>query len=483
MYSKSKQTKKTSVHLFITTVSLVFAPLSPSLAITSGSSQTTTESVTPTTQNPYGYANPWNTGTSSASLCQSLQKEYTDAKKDISKLCRDAGVGSGCEDKVDSCSSDAGGTGSLNLYSTAATALGGSNSSLGTALGAMGQSSASNGCPQYSFQDYFNKKDKYTDDLDKTEEDLAALSDEKAQVQEDFNKEIADLQEDLDKAQQDLQDKKREISEKKRKATSDFQEVQNKVKDDLRSQSSTLLDLQGKLISSQRDKALNLVALTEASAKRACLKAVQDQKAQAQKDGALNGLASGTMIAKAKRLKEDLINTWNDCMTVYDQKRQALLETKKQEEDTIRKQIQDTTESMAQTQDSLDAAQTQLTEITNEATTEQSEAETNLTKTMQNIQNKMTAAKQKLEQKLQTIATKTTTYTEKINRLNTQISSLGVAPPSGATTTASQISGELADAQETLEDIQARADALKTSDYSCQISSRKSGSSSSRGTN
>jgi chromosome segregation ATPase len=437
MYSKSQKTKKTSVKLFITTVSTVIMFSSPSIA---------------KTDDEVKDAYPKNRE------CRDYRNDITNAKNDLSKLCKDAGAGSSCADKVDACSSEAGSTGSVNLYSTAATALGGSNSSLGTALGAMGQSSsASNSCPQYSFQDYFTKKDKYTDDLDKTEEDLAALSDEKAQVQEDFNKEIADLQEDLDKAQQDLQDKKREIAEKKRKATSEFQEVQNKVKDDLRSQSTTLLDLQGKLISTQRDKALNLVALTEASAKRACTKAVQDQKTQAQKDGALSGLASGTMITKAKRLKEDLINTWNDCMTVYDQKRQALMETSKQNEDAIRKQIQDTTESMAQTQDSLNAAQTQLTEITTEATTEQSEAEANLTKTMQNIQNKMTAAKQKLEQKLQTIATKTTTYTEKINRLNTSISQLGVAPPSGSTTTISAISDELQSKQEEIKTLEGYA--------------------------
>lgn len=434
MYSKSQKTKKTSVHLFITTV-LSFGIFTSSISAAKDDGDKDTY--------------PKNRE------CRDYRNDLKTAKNDLAKLCKDAGAGSNCADKVEACSNEAGSTGNINMYSTAAIALGGSSTSLGTALGAMGQSStAANSCPQYSFQDYFTKKDKYTDDLDKTEEDLAALSDEKAQVQEDFNKEIADLQEDLNKAQQDLQDKKREISEKKRKAQSDFQEVQNKVKDDLRSQASTLLDLQGKLISSQRDKALNLVALTEASAKRACLKAVQDQKAQAQKDGALSGLASGTMIAKSKRLKEDLINTWNDCMTVYDQKRQALLETKKQEEDTIRKQIQDTNESMAQTQDSLDSAQTQLTEITNEATEEQSQAEQNLTKTMQNIQNKMTAAKQKLEQKLQTIATKTTTYTEKINRLNTSISQLGVAPPSGSTTTISSISEELQAKQSDIDEIE-----------------------------
>ncbi|MEK2689291.1 hypothetical protein [Bdellovibrio sp. GT3] len=391
-------------------------------------------------------------------VCKEYQDDLRDAKNDLTKLCRDAGAGGGCAEKVASCSSAAGADGSLNLYSTAATAVG-SDNALGTALGVMGQSGGGgNGCPQYTFQDYFSKKDKYTDDLDKTEEDLAALSDEKAEVQEDFNKEIADLQEDLNKAQEDLQQKKRDLADQKRDRIAEFQKAQNDSKDSLDELGTQLLDLRGKVISAQRDKALQLISLTEASAKRGCLKAVSDQKAQMAKDSSLSGLSSGTMISKAKRQKQDLIAIWNDCMTVYEQKRQALLESKKQEEETLDNEIKKVQDKMTRVQDSLDLAGSQMTEIQNQATTEEQEAEQNLTKLMQNIQNKMTAAKQKLEQKLQTIATKTTQYGEKINRLSTQISRLGVEPPSGTTTTATAISGEMADKQEQIEELQSWVD-------------------------
>ncbi|WP_413585712.1 hypothetical protein [Bdellovibrio sp. HCB274] len=451
MYSNSKTKKNTGVQLLCTLV--ISTLFSLSAGAQSQNSNSNSNNSNNNNNNGGNYSNY-----SQALECRDYRNQYQDAKRDLSKLCRDAGVGSGCEDKVASCSSDAGADGQLNLYSTAATALGTDNA-LGTALGVMGQGGGGGaGCPQYSYQDYFSKKDKYTDDLDKTEEDLAGLSDTKAEIQEDFNKEIADLQEDLNKAQEDLQEKKLQLEDDERDRVASHQKMQNDSQDSLEELGTQLLDLRGKVITAQRDKALQLIGMTDASAKRACTKAVSDEKTRMAKENSLGGLSSGTMISKAKRQKQDLIAIWNDCMTVYEQKRQALMESKTQELTMLDDQIKNVQNKMTRIDDSLTLAESQLEQIKAQSKTKGEQAEANLTKLMQNIQNKMTAAKQKLEQKLTTVATKTQQYGEKVNRLNTQISQLGVAPPSGATTTASAISGEMADKQNEIDELKTYVD-------------------------
>ncbi|WP_413576268.1 hypothetical protein ACLVWU_17955 [Bdellovibrio sp. HCB290] len=468
MYSNTKTKKNTGVQLVCTLVistliSIQAGAETRSSSSSSNSSSNSNSNSSSSNNNNNNNSNSNNNGNngfgggnysnySQALECRDYRNQYQDAKRDLSKLCRDAGAGSGCADKVAACSGDAGDDGQLDMYSLGATALG-SDNALGSALGIMGQGRAS-GCPQYSYQDYFDKKDKYTDDLDKTEEDLAKLSDDQADVQEDFNKEISDLQEDLNKAQEDLQGKKRDLADKEREQISSYQKINSDSEESLEELGTQLLDLNGKKITAERDRSLQLIGMTEASAKRACTKAVVDQKAVMAKDASLSGLSSGTMISKAKKQKQDLIAIWNDCMEVYQQKRQALMESKNQEMQLLEDNIKKVQNKMTRIDDALTLAQSQLDQIKAQAKTEGEQADQNMTKLMQNIQNKMTAAKQKLDQKLQTIAKKTETYGEKTKRLNAQISQLGVAPPSGATTTASAISGEMADKQQEIEELQ-----------------------------
>ncbi|WP_413559068.1 hypothetical protein [Bdellovibrio sp. HCB209] len=460
----SQNTTKTAVNIFFT---LVFSMTSVALAQNSSSNSNSNSNNNNNSSSGGGYYDP-------RYACKQYRDDLREAQDDLNKLCKDGGVGRNCVERVDSCASDAGGDGSLNLYSTAAMAAGGSSSTMGNMLGIMGQSNAaSSSCPQYSFQDYFTKKDKYTDDLDDTSEKLLNIADEQTKAQEDFNKEITDLQKDLNEAQKELEDKNMNIDEEKRQQISDFQKAQNEAKESLRQQGTDLLKSRGALITSQRDKALRLIAMTDASGKRACMKTVREMQKDYQ--GTLSGLSSNTMIAKAKRQEADLIAAWNDCMSSFDQQRTALLESKKQEEDLINKQIQDTQESMAQTQDTLDLAQSQLTEMQTASDTKKSQAQQNLVKTMQSIQSQMTAAKQKLESTLKSLASKQDSYNQKINRLNTSISSLGVAPPSGATTTPSAISDEINSKNEQIIEIQSYVD------ETCGTGTQKKGSGSQRG--
>lgn len=417
MKNISQITKKTNVNIFFTLVLLV---VSSSFAEAKDDDK--------------------DNGYSPAEVCRDIRNKYDTAARDINSLCRKAGIGGSCESKIESCNADAEDDGQINSMALLGTAMGTTNT-LGQVLTAAGTQAKSSGCPQYTYSDYTSTKKDYQNDVKDAEEKLLDIQDQQTEAQEDFNKEIADLQEDLNKAQQDLEDKNNDLEEEARNTLQEFQKTQNEAKESLRQQATDLLKARGSLVTSQRDKALKLIAMTEASAKRACMKTVNEMKKNY--EGSLSGLSSNTMIAKSKRMKADLIAAWTDCMSVYDQQRTALFESKKQEELEITKQITDIEESMTQTQDTLNLAQSQLTEIQNSNATKKSQAQQNLVKTMQSIQNKMTAAKQKLESTLKSLATKTETYNNRVQKTNAAITAMGAAPPSGATEVASQVSGEI----------------------------------------
>ncbi len=359
--------------------------------------------------------------------CQRAQTTVSNAVKDIGSACRKAGLGgvSKCIESSISCGSTMG----SDVFSTTAQALAqnSSNQNVQLAGAVLGQSEAKNSCPQMSGRDYWSEKDKITKDIDSTQKELADLNDDKAKVQDDFNKQIQDLQDDLNKAQEELDKQKLDMKDKKRKQLADFQTSQNQAKEELRKKSSDVLSLRGQLIKSQQDQALQLIAMTDASGKRACMRAVNDAK-KAYDAIATNG--SGNYIAKARQKKDDLINTYNDCMDSFAQQRNALNKSKKQEQDQINKAITDAQQSSDEISNGLNTAQEQLTEMQNDAQTEEDNATQKVVKLMQTNQNKMLAAQQKMQTNLQTLTTKNQSLTEKLNRLNNSLMTLGAAPKS-----------------------------------------------------
>lgn len=371
--------------------------------------------------------------------CSDANKDLSSARKEMTKLCSEASLGSDCSDKVSTCSEV---TGSATFQSAGQvmTALGNQYGSLVTALGG-----ANGGCPQMTGKTYFNRKDSLTKDIDSTQKELADLNDDKAKIQDEFNKQIQDLQDEVNKSQEDLDKMKLEMKDKKRKQLADFQNSQNQMKEELRKKSTEVLSLRGQLIQSQQDQALKLIAMTDASGKRACMKAVNDAKKAYDAVASSN---SANYIAKAKQKKQDLINTYNDCMDAFEQQRNALNKSKKQEQDQINKAINDATAAAAELQNSMNTADSQLAEMQQDAQTEEDQATQKVVKLMQTTQTKMLAAQQKMQTNLQTLEAKNQSLTSKLNRLNNELAMLGPAPSEDSTKTVKQVGSELGSYQE-----------------------------------
>lgn len=359
--------------------------------------------------------------------CLEARRDLRSSQNKISEACKKAGMGDmkSCLDKSLKCGETAGEEAFPSTASLLAQLSG--DPGVLAAANSFSNSGANSICPQMSGRDYFSEKEKIMRDIDTTKEDLSKLNDDKAKVEEDFNREIADLQEQLDKAQQELEKTKLEIKEKKRKQLADFQNQQNQTKEELRKKGTEVLTLRGQLVKSQQDHALQLIAMTDASGKRACMKSVAEAKKAYE---AVSANASSNYISSAKKKKQDLINLYNDCIDSFTQQRNALNQSKRQEQEQLNKAINDTQTTIEEMNNSINSASSQLAEMQADAKAEEDNATQKVTKLMQVTQQKMLAAQQKMQTKLQTLAAKQNNLSQKLNRLNNSLMTLGPAPKS-----------------------------------------------------
>lgn len=374
--------------------------------------------------------------------CQRAEERVYQARTKIKEACRKAGLPGGTDGCLKAAENCAGTSGEESFDTTAI---------LVSALGLpAGSTSGSSACPQMSGRDYFTEKDKLQKDIKDTEKDLAELNDDKAKLQDDYNKEMQDIQEALTKAQEDLKEKNLDLEQKDRERQAEFQNSQNQAKEELRKKGADILRLRGQLIQSQRDKALKMIAMTDASGKRACMKAVRDAKKAYDN---VSSASSSNHLAQAKQKKEELINTYNDCMEAFDQQRVALNESKKQEQDQINQQIDDLQSSVDEIQNSLNLASTQLEEIKQAAATKKNDALQSVIDLGTRSQNKMQAAYTKLQENLKTLAAKSASLQAALNRANASMMTLGPAPKSRSSDYApSDASSEIAGEIEIIED-------------------------------
>ncbi|MGZ3773549.1 MAG: hypothetical protein ACXVCY_00855 [Pseudobdellovibrionaceae bacterium] len=365
--------------------------------------------------------------------CGDARSKVDDAVKEIGDACKRAALGdiNSCVSKAKSCG-DISSSDSFNTFDAFGTALG-----LPPGQSISGIKSA---CPQMNGRDYFSEKDKLEKEIKDTQQQLADLNDDKAKFQDDYNKEMQTVQEDLNKAQEDYKQKSRDIDQKNREQLADFNNNQNQTKDQLRKIGAQILNLRGQLIQSQRDKALKLLAMTEASGKRACMKAVNDAK---KSYDSVSSDLSASHISQAQQKRTDLINIYYDCMDAFDQQRIALNESKKAEQDQINKQINDYQSQMDDIQNSLNLSSSQLQQIQQAAQQEKSDSLQSVVNKGNTSQQAMNSAYTKLQTNLQTLAAKTQNLTGALNRTNQSLMTLGPAPKRSAEDTAYEASSTI----------------------------------------
>lgn len=347
--------------------------------------------------------------------CKELRDKMDDVDREIGDACKRAGLGevSGCVSRAKMCG-ETSGSDSFNTIG-----------SFAKAFGIDGLTSIGSACPQMNGRDYFTEKEKLEKDIKDTEKELADLNDDQAEIEADYNKENQDIQKTLTEAQEDFKKKKLEIAQSDRERVSDFMNTQNQAKEELRKEGEKIIRLRGQLIQSQRDKALKMLAMSEAAGKRACMKAVKDAK-KTYDSVPFSKLEK--LMKEKRRKREDLINIYEDCMDAFDQQRIALNESKRQEQEELNNQIDSTQARMDEIQNSLNLADSQLKEMKEAASKEEADALQSVIDLGQRSQQQMKDAYDKRQKKSQTLAAKTQSLTAALNRINQSLMTLGPAP-------------------------------------------------------
>lgn len=355
--------------------------------------------------------------------CERKLESIKESRKKAAEFCRKAGLSSStegdsfCVQKSLDCGNEVGKE-SFDSVDAIAAVFG---------VPADDSKKLADACPIMSGRDYFKEKDAITKEIKETEKELAELNDDKAEIQEKYNETMQDLQEALTKAQEDLKEKNLKMEQEDRDRIAEFHATQNQAKDELRKKGAEILRLRGQVIQSQRDKALKLIAMTDASGKRACMKAVREAKKSYE---SISGSSSSNHIAQSKQKKQDLINLYNDCMEAFDQQRIALNESKRQEQIELNTQIDSLQSSMDEIQNSLNLANSQLEEMKQASEKRKSDALQSVIDLGTLTQQKMQAAYSKLQENLKTIAAKGTSLQAALNRANASLMTLGPAPKS-----------------------------------------------------
>lgn len=339
--------------------------------------------------------------------------KYNEAKRSIAKACSAAGFGGNakdCADQVMSCDT-AMATQDFNSMAV-----------LSQVVGVQLDAGTSTGCPQLSGKDFYTEKRSIDDQMDDINKELAQLEKDKAAAEKEFNEKIQEVQKEIREAQKDLEDEKLEIAEESRQKAADFAEQQASTRNDVRKKNMDLLKLKGQLIKSDRDRAINLIKLSESATKRACTGAIRELRDKLLKPG------SKVSVKDARAANKELSQSFDDCMKNFDQQRATLNESYRQEQEELNTQIAQLQSDIDDIEGQLDLASNQLKEMEADAKTRKNTAEQNLVKMMTEAQQKMTSAQDNLKKELAAMTQEQNSLKGRLTKLSNELALLGPTP-------------------------------------------------------
>lgn len=436
--------KKTSVKFFINILTLAFA-FQPSLSLATDPAPATPSTATPVVINNTGNVDPCDKSDAEsqksclAKKCRGdLLTSAQSAVKEMKTACAEGSLGDNCFEKAVTCSVVT----KEQTFDTATTltnaVLQGMGLNQAASLGTPKSSSTST-CPQYSGQNYQQRKRDLESDIKDIQNQLNDLKKDLAQQQKDTQKEISDIQDDIQKSKKDTDKAKADLDTDQRQQIADFNKNQNDLKNQMRQNNLNMLQLKGKLVDSQRNQSMDLLKLNDSATKAACVKAAQEAYSKFQAAAA----ATSMSFATRSQQKQMVLNQYNDCLKTFDQSRQQTIEKYRQEQQTLSTSIAQAQSELDDMQHSMDLAQSQLTEMQNSNTAQKSKIDQDLIQEMQTAQTKMQAAQSDFQQQQQIATQRQQELNQQLNAKQNELNSLGPVPDSDATTSSAKASAKI----------------------------------------
>ncbi|MNJ91206.1 hypothetical protein D3C87_88530 [compost metagenome] len=380
----------------------------------------------------------------SENTCIRLESDLREANRRLGESCSKAGTRN-CVEAAKKCSAEGGNEDTDTVSQILPGILGAVGGQQYAGRG--GSFAPGQGCPQWSGKDYFEKKKEYDKDVQEAEKDLVQLTKDQAKAKKEFDEKIQDIQKKVNEAQADLKKKENDIEKDTMERLAQAQESQSQNAANLRKKGTEILEIKSRITNSNRDKAKKLIALSEASGKRECMKNVRKARADYVN---VSANTSSTHIAQGDAKRQDLLAIFLDCTAIFEQERVSLNENKRQELEALNKQLADVEEEIKAINDSMALAQSQLDKINTMAADEKTQAQQELMKMMQLSQQEMVSAQESLQKELAAIAQEQQSLQKRIQTANTALSQLGPVPKSPSSTSSlSDVADTIeADAQE-----------------------------------
>lgn len=405
--------------------------------------------------------------------CEAVREDVNRARRDFTDACGSAGLGGegSCTKKVELCDNTA-----LEAYGA-----GGDYDDISkefmSALG-VPRSGISSRCPKYSGQGYFERKDKYDREIKDTNDDLAKIKEETADLKSQFMEDVQAVQKEIADAQKEYQEQVLKTKESKREQDMTLAKTAAETAEKIRNAETTIMMKRQEINNIYASQNSQLILMNENSVTSACRKKVLDAKKEYE---TLMGKSTGsgsTYFRRAQEKKKTLQAEWDGCRAQFQVQRKALIEQNGQKIEQAEKVIRDTQSQVDDLKQVLATMNTQATEAANDQNTALTDAQKALQEQISRGTAKLQSLQQTTEEKSKALAEKQQFYQQNSQKLNVAVANLGPVPDDESSTKRiSEVQGKYSDYQ------LAKIDALEFKDAQGNpcYTDKSTSSSSSRG--
>lgn len=359
--------------------------------------------------------------------CDTLRSELARSRRDFSDACGSAGLGgfNSCYSKIQRCSDAAlgsSGTDSDDISREFSRALG------------VPINKVSSSCPKYSGQGYFERKDKYDREIKDTNDDLAKIKEETAELKEKFAEDVNEVQEDIAKAQEEYNEKVLKSKESKREEDMALAKNAAETAEKIRNAETTIMMKRQEINNLYATQNSQLIIMNDAALVSACRKKVLDVKAEYLK---LMGKSTGSgseYFRRASEKKKVLQAEWDSCRAQFQVQRKAVVEQNAQKVEQAEKVIRDTQSQVDDLKQVLATMSSQATEASTDRNTALTDAQKGLQEKIGRATAKLQSMQQTTEEKAKALAEKQQFYQQNSQKLNVAVANLGPVPDDESST-------------------------------------------------
>ena len=371
--------------------------------------------------------------------CKALDRVES-KKNELSKTCSKAGYGRNCITAIQQCEQlgdsdeSEGGKGISSAFFQA----------VAQNIGATNFDSTGNKCPLMAGKDYFRDKKDIEKDIKDNSKDLADLKKESAELEDSFNKDIQDVQEGITEAQEKLKSDKLDMNKEQRQRTTEAAKTTTEVAAQIRAKLTQNLSIRNQMAEVYRSKNSNLLQMSETASKLACMKKVRELRKSYDSEyaGASNKGGLG-FIQQASKKKQELNDTFVDCMSQFNIQRNALIEQTEEKIQAFQDMINNNISDIDNATQQLESMKTQEQQAKADDTTKMNDASQSVSDKITKAQSRLTSLASTQQKKAKALSDKQAEMEGDSRKKSNELASLGPVPKSKSSTASlEEVSGD-----------------------------------------